>query len=319
MRLTREIDKDNRTTEFINRLLQVWEASVRATHHFLTEQDIQNIKQQGEAALYGIDTLVVAFEEDIPIGFMGIQEKKIEALFLSPDQIGKGWGRLLIDLAIQQYGALYIDVNEQNTHAEAIYRHLGFETYQYDETDEQGNPFPILHMKLKRHPNIHHVPTGKKRYLPLLLLADEQESMIDRYLERGELYVMLNEQTQEALAVAVVTQEGEGVCELKNLAVSPSYQRKGLGSQMVEYLFDRYKDSCHTMFVGTGDSQQTVSFYRSCGFTYSHTIPDFFTRHYDHPIVEEGKVLRDMVCFRKELSKSRELNDNLSLRNRRKL
>ena len=72
MRLTREIDKDNRTTEFINRLLQVWEASVRATHHFLTEQDIQNIKQQGEAALYGIDTLVVAFEEDIPIGFMGI-------------------------------------------------------------------------------------------------------------------------------------------------------------------------------------------------------------------------------------------------------
>jgi len=122
MRLTREIDKDNRTTEFINRLLQVWEASVRATHHFLTEQDIQNIKQQGEAALYGIDTLVVAFEEDIPIGFMGIQEKKIEALFLSPDQIGKGWGRLLIDLAIQQYGALYIDVNEQNTHAEASSR-----------------------------------------------------------------------------------------------------------------------------------------------------------------------------------------------------
>ena len=301
MRLTKEIDKDKRTTEFIGQLWQVWEASVRATHHFLTEQDIQSIKQQGKAVLYDIDILVVAFEENIPIGFIGIQEKKIEALFLSPDQIGKGWGRLLIDLAIQQYGALYIDVNEQNTHAEAIYRHLGFETYQYDETDEQGNPFPILHMKLKRHPNIHHVPTGKKRYLPLLLLADEQESMIDRYLERGELYVMLNEQTQEALAVAVVTQEGEGVCELKNLAVSSSYQRKGLGSQMVEYLFDRYKDSCHTMFVGTGDSQQTVGFYRSCGFTYSHTIPDFFTRHYDHLIVEEGKVLRDMICFRKEL------------------
>ena len=301
MRLTKEIDKDKRTTEFIGQLWQVWEASVRATHHFLTEQDIQSIKQQGKAVLYDIDILVVAFEENIPIGFIGIQEKKIEALFLSPDQIGKGWGRLLIDLAIQQYGALYIDVNEQNTHAEAIYRHLGFETYQYDETDEQGNPFPILHMKLKRHPNIHHIPTGKKRYLPLLLLADEQESMIDRYLERGELYVMLNEQTQEALAVAVVTQEGEGVCELKNLAVSPSYQRKGLGSQMVEYLFDRYKDSCHTMFVGTGDSQQTVGFYRSCGFTYSHTIPDFFTRHYDHLIVEEGKVLRDMICFRKEL------------------
>ena len=149
MRLTRDIDKDKRTAEFINRLLQVWEASVRATHHFLTEQDIQDIKQQGEAILYDIDILVVAFEEDIPIGFMGIQEKKIEALFLSPDQIGKGWGRLLIDLAIRQYGAVYIDVNEQNTQAEAIYRHLGFETYRRDETDDQGNPFPKLHMKLK--------------------------------------------------------------------------------------------------------------------------------------------------------------------------
>ncbi len=149
MRLTKEIDKDKRTTEFIGQLWQVWEASVRATHHFLTEQDIQSIKQQGKAVLYDIDILVVAFEENIPIGFMGIQEKKIEALFLSPDQIGKGWGRLLIDLAVRRYGAVYIDVNEQNTRAEAIYRHLGFETYRCDETDDQGNPFPILRMKLK--------------------------------------------------------------------------------------------------------------------------------------------------------------------------
>ena len=129
--------------------MEVWEASVRATHHFLTEQDIQSIKQQGEEILYAIDILVVAFEEDIPVGFMGIQERKIEALFLSPALIGKGWGRQLIDLAVRRYGAVYIDVNEQNTRAEAIYRHLGFETYRRDETDDQGNPFPILRMKLK--------------------------------------------------------------------------------------------------------------------------------------------------------------------------
>ena len=149
MRLTKEIDKDKRTTELIGQLWQVWEASVRATHHFLTEQDIQSIKQQGEEILYAIDILVVAFEEDIPVGFMGIQERKIEALFLSPALIGKGWGRQLIDLAVRRYGAVYIDVNEQNTRAEAIYRHLGFETYRRDETDDQGNPFPILRMKLK--------------------------------------------------------------------------------------------------------------------------------------------------------------------------
>lgn len=150
-------------------------------------------------------------------------------------------------------------------------------------------------------PNICIVSVNKKRYLPLLLLADEQESMIDRYLERGILYVMLNEFVNEVLAVAVVTYEGEGICELKNLAVSPQYQRKGLGRQMVEYLCHLCKTSCHTMFVGTGDSYQTVSFYQKCGFVYSHKVPDFFTRYYDHPIVEEGKILRDMLYFLRKL------------------
>ncbi len=149
--------------------------------------------------------------------------------------------------------------------------------------------------------DIHLITTGKKRYLSLLLLADEQESMIDRYLERGELYVMIDKQTQALLAVAVITIEDDGTCELKNLAVSPSHQHQGLGRQMVEYLSNRYKDSCHTMFVGTGNSRQTVGFYQHCGFTYSHTIPDFFTQHYDHPIIEEGKMLRDMIYFRKNL------------------
>lgn len=149
--------------------------------------------------------------------------------------------------------------------------------------------------------NIHPITTHKKRFLPLLLLADEQESMIDRYLERGEMFAMYEAET-EPVAIAVVTDEGNGVYELKNLVVSPYYQRKGYGRQMVEYLCLHYADVCHTLMVGTGDSTQTVSFYKSCGFTYSHTVPDFFTLHYDHPIVEEGKVLRDMVYFRRVLA-----------------
>lgn len=144
------------------------------------------------------------------------------------------------------------------------------------------------------------VAEGKKRYLPLLLLGDEQEEMIDRYLERGDLHVMSGE-GGETLAVAVVTREGEGRCELKNLAVGPSHQRRGIGRRMVEHLCALYKGECHTMLVGTGDSRQTVEFYRSCGFAYSHTVPDFFTLNYDHPIVEEGKTLRDMLYFAKAL------------------
>ena len=150
---------------------------------------------------------------------------------------------------------------------------------------------------------IHPIITDKKRFLPLLLLADEQQSMIDRYLERGEMFVMYESEAETVpITVAVVTDEGNGVRELKNLAVSPEYQRKGHGKQMVEYLCQHYADVCHTLMVGTGDSRQTVSFYKSCGFVYSHTVADFFTLNYDHPIVEEGKVLRDMIYFRRILA-----------------
>lgn len=147
--------------------------------------------------------------------------------------------------------------------------------------------------------SIQFITNDKKHYLPLLLLADEQESMIDRYLERGDLFVMFD--GQNPIAVAVVTAEGNGVYELKNLAVTPVYQRKGYGRQMIEFLCRHYSGACHTMLVGTGESRQTVSFYENCGFTYSHTVPDFFTRNYDHPIIEDGRVLKDMIYFQRKL------------------
>lgn len=148
---------------------------------------------------------------------------------------------------------------------------------------------------------IEKITSDKKRFLELLLLADEQESMIDRYLERGDLFVMY-EPEDKAACVAVVTNEGNDVCELKNIAVDPSHQRKGLGRKMIEFLCQHYAGKYNTMLVGTGDSQQTVTFYKSCGFNFSHTIPDFFTRNYDHPIVEDGKILTDMIYFRRSLT-----------------
>ena len=154
--------------------------------------------------------------------------------------------------------------------------------------------------------NIETISINKKRFLPLLLLADEQESMIDRYLERGDLFVMND--GQHTIAVAVVTDEGDGTCELKNLAVAPDRQRKGYGRQMVEFLCRHYADVCHTMLVGTGDSRRTVSFYKNNGFTYSHTVSGFFTTNYDHPIIEEGKTLTDMIYFRKKLTRLRSLS-----------
>ena len=139
----------------------------------------------------------------------------------------------------------------------------------------------------------------KKRYLPLLLLGDEQESMIDRYLEAGELYVLREGETP--LVVCVVTRPAADTAEIKNLAVDPRFQRRGLGRRMVDFVAAAYAGRCSRLLAGTGDSPLTVPFYLACGFTLSHRVPDFFTQNYDHPIFEGGIQLRDMVYFRRGL------------------
>lgn len=139
---------------------------------------------------------------------------------------------------------------------------------------------------------------NKKQYLDLLLLADEQESMIDRYLERGEMFVLDDNGVK---AVCVVTDEGNGVCELKNIAVSPDSQRQGYGKRLINYLIDYYSGKYIQMIVGTGDVPGSTGFYRSCGFEYSHRLKNFFTDNYDHPMIEDGILLEDMVYLRRSI------------------
>ena len=139
---------------------------------------------------------------------------------------------------------------------------------------------------------------NKKEYLELLLLADEQESMIDRYLDRGSMYALFEDGVR---AVCVVTDEGGGILELKNLAVWPEYQRKGYGAAMIRFLEERYRGQYGILQVGTGDSPLTVPFYEACGFRRSHTVKNFFTEYYDHPIYEAGVLLKDMVYLRKKM------------------
>lgn len=143
------------------------------------------------------------------------------------------------------------------------------------------------------------ITQNKKRYLDLLLLADEQEDMLDRYLERGVMFAML--ESGDPVAVAVVTDEGDGVCELKNLAVAPDWQRHGFGKCMVEDMVRRYRANYHTMLVGTGDSPNTLPFYQCCGFSEIHRVKNFFTDNYDHPIIEDGVQIVDKVVLKRPL------------------
>lgn len=143
--------------------------------------------------------------------------------------------------------------------------------------------------------NIVPILKNKKEFLELLLLADEQESMIDHYLERGEMFALYD---GDLKASCVVTDEGDGVYEIKNIATYPHYQRKGYGKRLIDFILEHYKDRYQTLLVGTGDCDPTLSFYKHCGFTYSHRIPNFFTDNYNHPMYEDGKQLIDMVYLK---------------------
>ena len=141
------IEKDNRNSKLINALLDVWQASVRASHHFLTEADIRTLTPQAEEALQQIETLWIVEGDLRPVGFMGVQERKIEMLFLHPDYFRKGVGKELVQRAFRKLAVEYVDVNEQNPDAARFYERMGFHTFRRDDTDDQGNPFPILRMK----------------------------------------------------------------------------------------------------------------------------------------------------------------------------
>lgn len=146
--------------------------------------------------------------------------------------------------------------------------------------------------------NIFQQIADKKQYLDLLLLADEQESMIDRYLERGELFVLNDNGVK---AVCVVTDEGDGVCELKNIAVTPESQRQGYGKRLIKHLLTYYSGKYKQITVGTGDVSSSVGFYKSCGFEYSHRIENFFTDNYDHQMIEDSVLLKDMVYLKQKI------------------
>ena len=142
------------------------------------------------------------------------------------------------------------------------------------------------------------VETDKKDFLDLLLLADEQEDMIDKYLYRGDLFALYDGGLK---SVCVVTDEGNGVYELQNLATYPQFQKKGYGRYLIDYVCDFYKNSGLTMVVGTGDALSSVSFYEKSGFTFWRRVENYIVEHYDNPIFEDGVQLKDKIYLRRAL------------------
>lgn len=140
----------DRNPMLIEQLEQVWKESVKETHLFLSDAEINNIQKYIPKTLAGVSQLIVAENErGVPIAFMGIEEHKLEMLFLAPQERGHGLGKKLIEYGMKEYAIDEVGVNEQNTKARGFYEHMGFRVYKRTETDEQGMPYPVLYMKLK--------------------------------------------------------------------------------------------------------------------------------------------------------------------------
>lgn len=146
--------------------------------------------------------------------------------------------------------------------------------------------------------NIKKITEKKKQFLDLLLLADEQENMIDKYLSNGDLFALYEDDVKSICVVSPINRE---TCELKNIATYEKYQGKGYGKALIRFISDFYKNDYKTMLVGTGETPAILSFYESCGFKKSHRIKIFFTDNYDHPMFDGDIQLVDMIYLKKDL------------------
>lgn len=153
-------------------------------------------------------------------------------------------------------------------------------------------------MNTRNKMKIYEIKENKKQFISLLLLADEQEDMVDRYLERGRMFVLDDDGVK---AECVITDEGSGILEIKNIATMPESQGKGYGKKLIDFVAREFQKDFTTLQVGTGDSPLTIPFYEKCGFKRHHVEKEFFTKNYDHPIFEAGVQLIDMIYLQKKI------------------
>lgn len=145
---------------------------------------------------------------------------------------------------------------------------------------------------------IREVSENKKQFLSLLLLADEQEDMIDRYIDDGTMYIL---EDNGVKGECIVLDVGNSILEIKNIAIHSNYQRKGYGKILIDFIINKYKEEYSTLQVGTGESKTTIPFYEKCGFVRSHIIKNFFIDNYENPIYEGDVQLVDMIYLKKYL------------------
>lgn len=143
------------------------------------------------------------------------------------------------------------------------------------------------------------ITSDKKEYIDILLIGDEQESMIDKYLDDSRLFALFENSVLKS--VCLILKIDNETIEIKNIATYPEYQKQGCATSLINYLSDKLKPDFKYIILGTGENSKTLSFYKKRGFYETHRIQDFFINNYDHPIFEDGKRLSDMIYLKKDL------------------
>lgn len=294
-----------RDKAMLHDLLALWEASVRATHHFLKADDIEELKPCVIQALEKIDNLCVACCCDGPVAFMGVADEKIEMLFVSPRHFRQGIGKRLIDIAVEHHRAMWVDVNEQNPEAKAFYERLGFEVFGRTETDGQGNPFPILEMRLKEkflitdrlmlRPWRESDAEALYRYAkdpaigpiagwPPHTSVENSLEIIRTVFSAPEVYAMVLKETGEPIGCCgIMFYDGTHGTEVRPAEAEIGYWvgvphwGKGYTPEAVKALMKRSfeKLGVATLWIGYYDgNEQSRRVAEKCGFGYHHTEKD---------------------------------------------
>lgn len=314
-----------RPQSLLDALFDAWKASVRATHHFLSEEDIYALQPLVREALAGIDTLAYAVDADgKALGFLGVSERKIEMLFLAPDSRGKGLGRRFVEYAENVLGATCVDVNEQNTQGVGFYTHLGFVVFDRSERDGQGNPFPLLHLKKGESPEMpagYAVFPAEPEHLPLLAGIELAAAtlfppgsipesvraervpleVLREGRESGGLFVGLD---MEGVPVGYALLHSiEGFALLAQLDVKPEHGRKGLGRALVWRVVRKARSmGFDALYLTTfSDVPWNAPFYVQLGFAVlaPEEEPPFLR---DILAEERGRELKNRVGMRLELA-----------------
>jgi ribosomal protein S18 acetylase RimI-like enzyme len=294
---------------FREQMISVWEASVRATHHFVKEEDIGHLKELVKGIDFYSFSVYCLVSGDRVLGFMGTAAETIEMLFLDPDFIGQGYGKRLMKFALEELKASKVDVNEQNTKAVEFYSGFGFVPYDRTDKSPEGKDYPILKMKLQEKMNYRTSDLqvrllNKDELIPysLLLLADETMEAIDNYIKDCKIYVLEGRDTIAGVyALQIITND---TIEIKNIAVDEKYQRQGLGKFLLRDVSTKARaGGFKTITVGTGDVlTNLVSFYQREGFEIFDVRENYFIDNYTKPIYDHGLQLKHMVMLKKELT-----------------